>query len=183
MLHRARRTKASRWGVHKRCLRSRVPEAVRHSLPDAGSFTDRLRAAYKGCFNARIVKEGWRRPRLVEARALGWVRELPLLCDGEPRVFARAVVPSKTLSGGQRQLAQLYNGPLGALVFADPGMQRTAVEPACIRPGQAMFVQAPEGRQHKPAYIGRRRSVFRVRVHSKPLLVTEMFLRDIGSIS
>jgi len=188
MSHRASSTNASRWAVHNRWLRSRVPAAVRSWLLDAGSLTDRLRTTCKGCFSVRVLEEGWQRPRLDEARALsmqlaglGWVREVQLLCDGEPQVFARTIVPRKTLSGAQRQLAHLGNRPLGAYVFADPGMRRTAVELACIHPGQAMFAEATEGLQHKPASIWGRRSVFRV--GGKPLLVTEVFLTDIAPMS
>ncbi len=181
MSHRANRTKASRWAVHHRWLHSQVPESARGWLLDAGSLTDRLRASCKGCFSVRVLDEGWQRPRLDEARvlgmrqaAVGWVREVQLLCDGEPQVFARSVVPRRTLSGARRQLAHLGNRPLGAYLFADPGMRRSAVELACIYPGQAMFAEATRGLQDPPSFIWGRRSVFRV--GGKPLLVTEVFL-------
>ena len=127
------------------------------------------------------MDEGWQRPRLDEACALGirssqigWVRQVQLLCEGTPWVFARTVVPVSTLSGAQRQLARLGNRPLGAFLFADPGMQRGPVELACIRKGQAMFSEASLGLKQKPAEVWGRRSVFRV--GGKPLLVAELFL-------
>jgi chorismate--pyruvate lyase len=180
----ANKITSSRWVVHDCWLRSRVLGRMRTWLLDAGSLTDRLRTRCQGCFSVRVVAEGWQRPRLDEARALGmrrgtlgWVREVQLLCDGEPQVFARTIVPVKTLSGAQRQLAHLGNRPLGAYLFADPSMQRTAVELACIHPGQAMFVEATEGLERKPPCIWGRRSVFRI--GGKPLLVTEVFLPNI----
>ena len=128
-----------------------------------------------------MVDEGWQRPRLDEARALGirssqigWVRQVQLLCEGTPWVFARTVVPVSTLSGAQRQLARLGNRPLGAFLFADPGMQRGPVELARICKGQAMFSEASLGLKQKPAEVWGRRSVFRV--GGKPLLVAELFL-------
>lgn len=167
--------------MHNRWLRGRVPADVRSWLLEAGSLTDRLRTACRGCFGVRVLAEGWQRPRLDETRALGmrpaavaWVREVQLLCDGEPQVFARTIVPKKTLSGAQRQLAHLGSRPLGAYLFADPGMRRSAVELACIRPGQAMFVAATEGLRDTPPFIWGRRSVFWI--GGKPLLVTELFL-------
>jgi chorismate--pyruvate lyase len=169
-------------------LRSQVPESARSWLLDAGSLTDRLRVNCKGCFSVRVLDEGWQRPRLDEARvlgmrqaAVGWVREVQLLCDGEPQVFARTIVPRKTLSGPRRQLAHLGDRPLGAYLFADPSLQRSAVELACIWPGQAMFTEATEGLQHLPLFIWGRRSVFRV--GGKPLLVTEVFLPAVAPMS
>lgn len=133
------------------------------------------------------MDEGWQRPRLDEARVLdmpggriGWVRQVQLLCDGTPWVFARTVVPVTTLSGAQRRLAHLGNRPLGAFLFADPGMQRGAVELACIREGQAMFSEASAGLKQKPAQVWGRRSVFRV--GGKPLLVAELFLPAIEGV-
>ena len=71
-------------------------------------------------------------------------------------------------------MARLGNRPLGAFLFADPGMQRGPVELACIRKGQAMFSEASLGLNQKPAEVWGRRSVFRV--GGKPLLVAELFL-------
>ena len=105
---------------------------------------------------------------------IGWIRQVQLLCDGMPWVFARTVVPVTTLSGAQQQLARLGDRPLGAFLFADPGMQRGPVELACIRKEQAMFSEASSGLKRKPAEVWGRRSVFRV--GGKPLLVAELFL-------
>jgi chorismate--pyruvate lyase len=163
-----------------------MSDGLRDWLLGAGSLTDRLKQACDGCFKVRVLDEGWQRPRLDEARVLdmptatlGWVRQVQLLCDDEPWVFARTVIPVSTLSGPQRQLAHLGNRPLGAFLFADPGMQRGTVELACIGRGQAMFNEATVGLGHKPDSIWGRRSVFRVA--GKPLLVTEVFLPPIKS--
>jgi chorismate--pyruvate lyase len=174
------------WAVHNRWLRSHVPAELRGWLLDAGSLTDRLRATCRGCFSVRVINEGWQRPRRDEARllamrpaTLGWVRQVQLLCDRVPWVFARTVIPVATLSGSQRQLIHLGNRPLGAFLFADPGMRRAAVELACIRPGQFMFAEATAGLAGTPEAIWGRRSVFRV--GGKPLLVTEVFLPTLES--
>lgn len=169
------------WSRYERWTRGQIPHMLLPWLLDSGSLTDRLKKACAGCFEVRVMDEGWHRPRLDEARALGmpgsqigWIRQVQLLCDGIPWVFARTVVPVTTLSGAQRQLAHLGNRPLGAFLFADPGMRRGPVELACIRKGQAMFSEASSGLKRKPAEIWGRRSVFRV--GGKPLLVAELFL-------
>ena len=134
------------------------------------------------------MDEGWQRPRLDEARVLGmprwnigWVRQVQLLCDGRPWVFARTVIPVRTLSGAERRLARLGNRPLGAFLFADPGMSRGAVELARIGNEHAMFAEATSGIVDSPAEIWGRRSVFRI--GGKPLLVTEVFLPAVDTAS
>lgn len=177
-----------RWRSHRRWLRQCVPDALRAWLLDNGSLTDRLKHSCPGRFSVRVMHESWQRPKLDEARALdmpvtalAWVRQVQLLCDEIPWVFARTVVPVTTLSGAQRRLAHLGNRPLGAYLFADPGMQRSPVQLARITSGSVLFDDAVQGLSHKPRVIWGRRSVFRV--GGKPLLVSEIFLPAIESAS
>lgn len=114
----------------------------------------------------------------MPGRRLGWIREVQLLCGGEPRVFARTVIPVDTLTGPQRRLAHLGTKPLGAYLFAHPSMSRGIVEVAAIGPGQAMFARATAGVSEPRERIWARRSLFRV--SGKPLLVTEIFLPGFG---
>lgn len=180
-------TAAPAWALHPRWLRSRIPDGLRSWLLDAGSLTDRLKAACPGCFRVRVLGERWQRPRLDETRLLemprstvAWIREVHLLCEGRPWVFARTVVPVTTLTGRQRRLARLGDRPLGAFLFADPGMSRGAVELAPLVGGQSMFADAVAGSSQTPAEIWGRRSVFRV--GGKPLLVTEIFLPPVNRL-
>ena len=73
-----------------------------------------------------------------EARALGlrlgawaWIREVQLLGDGQPWVFARTLIPADTLRGRGRRLTRLGTRPLGEVLFTDPGVRRGPVN-ACI---------------------------------------------------
>lgn len=177
---------APRWRGYRRWLRRHVPEVLRSWLLDKGSLTDRLKRRCTGRFSVRVMSEDWQRPRLDEARvlnmpvtALAWVRQVQLLCDDTPWVFARTVVPAATLSGAQRRLACLGNRPLGAYLFSDPGMQRSPVQLARIIPGSSLFEDAVQGLPKQPRAIWGRRSVFRV--GGKPLLVSEVFLPAIGT--
>ncbi len=177
---------APRWRGHQRWLRQQLPDVLRTWLLDKGSLTDRLKCACPGNFSLRVLDEVWQRPQLDEARvlnisvtALAWVRQVQLLCDGKPWVFARTIVPVTTLSGAQRRLAYLGNRPLGAYLFADPGMQRSPVQLARITRGSRLFEDAVQGLARKPQAIWGRRSVFRV--GGKPLLVSEIFLPAIES--
>lgn len=122
---------------------------------------------------------------LNEARTLGQrpeayalVREVYLMCDDKPWVFARTVIPAGTLKGGRRRLANLGKRPLGAVLFADRSMRRSPVEIACLSPGQPLFARAVAPLCVTPEAIWGRRSVFRL--SGQPLLVSEIFLPGIG---
>jgi len=92
-------------------------------------------------------------------------------------VFARTVIPASSLRGRLRRLSMLGTRPLGALLFADPGMRRDAPEIARIHPGHDIFLQAVQHSRARPAAIWGRRSVFYL--DNKPLLVSEIFLPEI----
>jgi chorismate--pyruvate lyase len=122
-------------------------------------------------------------PRLDEVRVLGMqhgemaiVRQVLLLCGGNPWVYARTVIPVTSLRGKLQRLAGLGTRPLGGVLFADPGMRRGIVELAEILPGQAVYAAATGHMRQRPAAIWGRRSVFWI--SGKPLLVSEILLPD-----
>jgi chorismate--pyruvate lyase len=172
---------ALRWRAGKQLSRTAPDAVLRDWLLDSGSLTRRVQRACAGCFRVRVEQQGWGKPRLDEYRALGLrfgrialIREVHLLCEERPWVFARTVIPVSTLRGRQRRLAHLGSRPLGAVLFADPRMQRGPVEVACIPPASPLFAAAAQGVKRRPAQIWGRRSVFRL--GGKPLLVSEFFL-------
>lgn len=155
-------------------------------LFDPTSLTERLVSACSGSFSVHILSQGWSHAMLNEAKTLNMrisgralVREVHLLCDNEPWVFARTVIPPHTLRGKQRRLAKLGKKPLGAVLFADKSMQRTEMEIACIQPGQQLYQLATHHLSHCEQPIWGRRSVFFLNKH--PLMVSEIFLPHIGS--
>lgn len=162
-------------------------------LLDTRSLTDRVRACCRDTFSVRVVAQGWDVPRRDEVTALALpgreralVREVQLLCGARPWVFARTVIPARTLTGPQRRLARLGTKPLGAFLFADPGMRRGPVELACLRPGAGLYRAAVAGLARKPSELWGRRSLFWL--GGKPLLVCEVFLPalapcDTGSVT
>ncbi|HEY9197713.1 MAG TPA: chorismate lyase [Gammaproteobacteria bacterium] len=176
---------ALRWRTGKQLPRTIPDAALRAWLLDTGSLTRRVQQACAGRFRVRVEMQGWGRPRLDEYRALrlrlgriALIREVHLLCDERPWVFARTVIPVTTLRGGQRRLAHLGSRPLGAVLFADPRMQRGPVQVARIPRDSALFAAAAQGLDRRPAEIWGRRSIFRL--GGKPLLVSEFFLPAVG---
>lgn len=171
------------WKPHNCFLRSALPAELCSWLLDPASLTLRLQQLCPGRFRVRVLSQGWGAPCTDEARLLGMrqgrraiIRQVQLLCDGQPWIYARTVIPVTSLRGRLRRLARLGTRPLGGMLFADRGMRRGTVELARIRSGQAMYAAATSHMQQRPAEIWGRRSVFRIA--ARPLLVSEIFLPD-----
>lgn len=152
-------------------------------LFDAGSLTRRLRRRCPGRLRVQVLRQGWMRPDQDEARALqlrldawAWIREVQLRCSERPWVFARTIIPARTLSGRGRRLTWLGTRPLGEALFTDPRVRRGPVEVARMVAGQRLYQRAAAGCGEPPETLWGRRSVFRLDRH--PLLVCEIFLPD-----
>lgn len=159
----------------------RIPSEISDWLLDAGSLTRRLQTRCPGPFKVQLLHQFYSRPGLSERRALAipdyqraLIREVVLRIGNCPVVFARTVVPMKTLSGAQRRLAHLGENPLGAMLFADPNMTRTPMQVARINRGQSLYASAVSCLDEQPESVWGRRSVFFL--GHKPLLVSEIFL-------
>jgi len=152
-----------------------VPDDVSAWLFDGDSLTKRLRKCCQH-FRVELLGQVWQRPMFCERRVLGMddrgvalIRQVRLYCDGEPKVYARTIMPRASLTGRRRRLARLGGRPLGEMLFRDRTMRRGDMEVAQISPG----VWLPAGVKHSAYYWGRR-SVFII--GNKPLLVNEVFL-------
>ncbi|MFV1973611.1 MAG: chorismate lyase, partial [Thiohalobacterales bacterium] len=171
----------TRWYPHRHYPRSGIPADLAGWLLDPASLTRRLLQLCPDAFRVRLLSQQWGRPRADEAQALGMrydgqaiIRQVQLLCDDSPWVYARTVIPATSMRGKLKRLAHLGTRPLGAMLFADPGMRRGIVELARITRGQQLYVDALQRPgKHTDAVWGRR-SVFRIT--GKPLLVSEIFL-------
>ena len=172
---------ATGWKPHRRYLHSDIPPDLLHWLLDPASLTRRLQQLCGDGFSVRLIEQGWGQPRPDEAQALGMrgrgraiIRQVQLMCSDDPWIYARTVIPATSLHGRLRRLLHLGTRPLGAMLFADPGMRRGVVELARIRPGQALFDDAMHAVTDRSGAIWGRRSVFRIT--GRPLLVSEIFL-------
>jgi chorismate--pyruvate lyase len=172
------------WRVAKRLHRRDVPDSVLGWLLDPASLTRRVQLACAGRFEVEVLVQRWARPHRNELRTLGMrdgcralIREVYLTCNHRPWVYARTVIPGTTLTGSRRRLAYLRNRPLGAVLFADPGMTRGPVEIAGLVPGDRLYADATRHLDRHPERIWGRRSLFRL--GGAPLLVSEIFLPGI----
>ncbi len=162
-------------------LRRYLPSGLAGWLLDTASLTLRLQHLCPGEFRVRVLSQQWGMPALDEALALQMkpgslavIRQVQLLCDGEPWVYARTVIPATSLRGRLRRLAHLGTRPLGGMLFSDPGMRRAPVELVRLDKGQALYRAATRRLKRRPAEIWGRRAVFRLA--GSPLLVSEIFL-------
>ncbi len=170
-----------RWQPHSSIARHGASAELLDWLLDSASLTRRLQQTCRGRFCVELIDQYWQRPMLNEAQALGvlphercFVREVRLLCNEQPWVFARTVIPVRTLTGPRRRLSRLGKKPLGAVLFADRSMVRSGIEIARLSGEQPLFQRATAGLLKPPANIWGRRSAFFLNHH--PLLVSEIFL-------
>ncbi len=170
-------TREPRWQAHHRYRRQALPAATRRWLLDQGSLTDQLVRLTGGAFQVRQLSQQWRTPRHSERRPLGLaprevalVREVILLCHGQPWVFARSVLPAASLRGPLRHLRHLRDRSLGGLLFRQPSLRRGAFELARIEAGHACV----PGQFAPLRPVWGRRS--RLWIHGHELMVSEVFL-------
>lgn len=123
----------------------------------------------------------WVRPDIGEADLLGirraeyvLLRQVYLKCSEKICVYARSVIPLKTLRRKHRRLKYLGDKPLGGYLFADPGLQRSEIEWSRLIPGTHLHTQACKQSGDVSEPIWGRRSLFRM--GQSPLLVSEFFL-------
>lgn len=151
--------------------------AMQSWLIDRGSLTARLIAKSEGEFRVTVVRQIIGVPRLDERQALGMkrpalalIREVILCGRNEAWVFARSLLPLASLTGKLRHLRKQGNRPLGAFLFSQPHLARSAIAVARISRDHGYVPNNLVGDQ----LLWGRRSVFYLQ--QKPLLVSEVFL-------
>lgn len=154
------------------------PQPLRAWLHDRASLTRRLQALSHQQFSVTVLKQRWEKPRFDEAKLLNiptqevaLIREVILHGHNTPWVYARSVLPLRTLDGSLRFLRHWDNRPLGALLFRNPRIQREqpiVQQIACDTLPIALQTTA------MPSKPWGRSSVFRHGTHG--LLVSETFL-------
>ena len=166
--------------------RAVLPRGLAPWLSDAGSLTARIRARCAR-FRVQLVSQHLAPVRHDEAALLGlragelaWVREVLLLADGRPVVFARSLLPRRDVCGGWHLVQGMGTRPLGAALFADPLIRRLPLACRRLDRRDARYHRAAAAlSRHAPATtldrtLWARRSVFLLR--GRALMVSEAFL-------
>ena len=165
----------------------RAPRGMRGWLGDEGSLTARIRARC-GEFSLCLLAQGKGRALPDERAALGvlrggelWQREVLLIADGVPVVFARSLVATPTIPAAWQVLRHLGGRPLAAVLFDDPRVSRSPLMAARLDARDPRWQHAAAaGLEGASPPLWARRSVFRRA--GVPLLITEVFLPTIRSL-
>ncbi len=130
-------------------------------LLDDGSLTRRLTALAGGRFRVHPLEEGWQPLRADECAALGvpsgsegWVREVHLLGEEQPWVFARSVAAKTALQASDIPLQVLGPRSLGELLFSDPAFRRGDMQ-LCRYPAELLpeAVREPDLWARRSAFV------------------------------
>ena len=170
-----------RWKNKKQSITADFSAEIASWLFDPESLTARLIANCNGRFSVKLlsVKRGTPTPDETQALRLRYrshaiIRQVLLLCDDTPWVYARTGIPMTSLRGPLQGLVKLGTRPLGAVLFADKTMRRSEIQVTVVNHQHPCYSWT--GFRGKRDIWGRR-SVFRL--SSKPLLVSEFFLPDL----
>lgn len=161
-----------------RHILQKPPRPLRVWLHDRSSLTRRLQALSNNQFSVTVLKQCWEKPCRTEAQLLNLplhevalIREVILHGNNMPWVYARSVLPLRTLNGSLRFLRHWDSRPLGALLFRNHRIQRERpIVQTLARTSLPKLLQT----RHTPVRLWGRSSIFR---HDQQgLLVTETFL-------
>ncbi|MDB5887863.1 MAG: Chorismate lyase [Rhodocyclales bacterium] len=156
-------------------------------LGDTASLTARIEARCDQ-LRVKVLSQGLARPHHDEAVVLGLragelvcMREVLLIADDRPVVYARSLLAREDLRGAWRMFAGIGGRPLGAALFADPLVRRAPLNAHRMDARDtrycriASFVKL-DGQQ---ALWARRSCFLR---HERPLIVCEVFLPAIREL-
>ena len=157
-----------------------LPDAYAPWLHDHGSLTARIQQRCKK-FSVQPVRSGLARIAFDEssvlkipARQFAYSREVFLLADGRPVVFAHSACATQDLRGAWQAMRGLGNRSLGSLLFTHPLATRQPLHYMALRASHPLYQRAASGLKNQPPILYARRSLFTLR--NAPLLVTEVFL-------
>lgn len=164
-----------------------VPDGLASWLTESGTLTGRIRAASRdGRCRLRVLEQrvGFlskeQQGALDTSVASCFVREIELVANDEPWVFAQTLVPDATLEL-HPWLAELGDSPLGETLAEVGGLERGPFEFATLPAAHPLAARALEYADEEPDFLWARRSWFAIR--GRRLLVQEVFLPALRNAS
>ena len=169
-----------RWQNNETARLSLRDKRLSSFLFQKGSLTRFIQQRCKGSFHIDLITESWCYPMPDEIRLLSlrnheitFIRESWLKCGNQTLVYARTVIPRKTLKGKSLKLTRLGTKPLGKILFNDNTTYRTNMRYAKIPVHCELHKEATKESDITSELWGRQ-SLFYIK--NKPLLVIEVFL-------
>ena len=157
------------------------PPTLKFWLTYRGLLTAQLQEYFGKPYSLRVIDQRRGVPDSSEAAALRCaseamlVREIELLIDDRPMVFAQTLVPDPTLEANP-WLGTLGGNALGEKLATVPSLERGEFECTSLRPGEALWERSLRNAQTLPRALWARRSWFSLA--GPRLLVTEVFLPE-----
>jgi len=155
---------------------------LRACLLEPGSLIKHLEKFSPQEISLSLEAQLWKRPHPDESKLLdlrsggyGLLRESFLTCDAHPWVYARTIIPPRTLLGSRR-LAHWGNKPLGYYLFSDKLTYRDKIEIARIKTSNIPYEPIYNLAIEEDNLLWGRRSIFYIR--NKPLLLIEILLPE-----
>lgn len=157
----------SSWITPKEFHNESIGAHVKSWLTETGPITNRIKS--NGTFKLELIKDEVGTVKRMDANFLGEdlgeikIREVLLLSNDKSKVFARSLIPIKTIEKGLSELGELGSKPLGDILF----------EKEIFKKIETVFAKFSESGN---LYWGRK-SKYLVKVY--PLSVMEIFLLPI----
>jgi chorismate lyase len=161
-------------------------QGYRTWLIDQGSLTARLQRCVDS-FSVLPLKSKPAKVGVDECKVLGihpkrnhFVREVLLMSDATPLVFAHSVLSGQT-RGCALFMTKLGNRPLGASLFKNPSICRGPIQYRKLAHHDLLRKEASRHQIQLPKGIWARRSVFYLSTSAQKerILVTEIFLPSV----
>ena len=169
----------ARWFAHPNGVQA---QTMRTWLTDTASLTAKLTARC-GKFRVRRLHQQQSlclrdecAPLQLPRPARMWEREVLLLCDERPMVFAHTVVPLTASASDWPLFGGLGERSLGSTLFGDPQVQRGQLQFARLREGHELHARACRaiGFERLDSALYGRRCLYKRK--NGLLLLTEVFL-------
>ncbi len=161
--------------------RTGLVAGLRSWLREPGSLTARcIRSS--DTFRVQLLAYGKGRPEAAEGLAAdrhpAFVREVALVCDGVPVIFAHTTLSTAVNGRLGRWMARLGSRSLGSLLFSYPGFRRGAIEYLRLDRRHPLYRRAAaQGMVDR--HLWARRSLHCL--DGQQVLVTEVFLPAIAT--
>ncbi len=172
------------WYLPSQALKQKINTETLSWLSDEGSLTLRLKRYCPNQFSVDVLDEQWVKPDLSEAQLLGvpesqkvLLRQVHLKCGDSICVYARSVIPLKTLQGKHKRLSFLGSKPLGEYLFSNPTLERKRIEWSQLPAKSTLYKMAIPDETKRGGSVWGRRSLFSL--DNKQLLVSEFFLPEL----
>lgn len=154
-----------------------------HWLIDDASLTKRLKQRYS-TFHVKPTSVRYAKALTDEHTMLNLkrdqislVREVVLMSNNQPLVFAHSVLPKRSLRGDWHRLGHLDKQPLGEALFSNPKVRRTSFGFRKLSRRHPLYKKAIKHSECPLLFLWARRSVFSL--NGASILVTEIFLPEI----